>query len=190
MSFYRSKGKRALDCSLAAAALVLSSPLLLVTAAAILIEDGPPVLFRQRRTGKHLAPFEITKFRSYPVDSPNLPSSAASALRPTAVGRVIRRLNIDELPQLFQVLEGSMSLIGPRPSLPTQSELNRLREESGASVCLPGLTGLAQVSSYNGMPEAEKARLDAEYANGITLRRDLEILLRTVGYLLRPPPVY
>lgn len=187
---YRAFFKRALDVAAAAAALLVLSPVMLLTALAIRLEDGGPALFRQKRVGRHGATFRIFKFRSMPVATADVPSAGAVALRVTRVGRFIRRTNLDELPQLFNILAGDMSLVGPRPALPAQAELCALRAELGADGCSPGLTGLAQVNSYDGMPEAEKARWDATYARTVSLATDARIVLRTFAYLLKRPPVY
>jgi O-antigen biosynthesis protein WbqP len=174
----------------AAVALVALSPVLAAVAVAIRIEDGRPVLFRQERIGAYGTRFTVVKFRSMPTGTAALPSDQASNLSITAVGRLIRRTNLDELPQLWNIIRGNMSFVGPRPALPTQEELVRLRSASGASRCRPGLTGLAQISSYDGMPVSEKAALDQEYARRVTAGRDLGIVIRTFGYLVRRPPVY
>ena len=187
---YQAGLKRALDLALSGLALVVLSPVLAVIAIAIMLDDGKPVLFRQTRVGRSGEKFELLKFRSMPANTSNVPKAAATTLQVTRVGRVIRRLNLDELPQLFNILRGHMSLVGPRPALSTQDVLCGLRRESGAAACLPGLTGLAQVSAYDGMPEDEKARFDAEYANKVSLVNDLRIIVRTVGYLRHRPPVY
>jgi O-antigen biosynthesis protein WbqP len=188
---YRSVLKRGFDLAASASALVVLSPVMLLTALAIRLEDGGPAFFRQVRVGRSGRPFRIYKFRSMPVDTGDLPSaSAAGALRVTRVGRFIRRTNVDELPQLINVLRGEMSLVGPRPALPSQVALCARRAELGADACAPGLTGLAQVNAYDGMPDEEKAQWDATYAAAVSFPTDLRIILRTFGYLIRRPPVY
>ena len=183
-------GKRCLDCFLALVSLVALSPMLLVIALLVRREDGGRVIFRQRRLGRHQLPFALLKFRSMRENVGDLPSSQASALPITRIGRLLRRTNLDELPQLVNILRGEMSIVGPRPALPTQTELIALRDEQGTFEVRPGLTGLAQVSSYDGMPATEKAMHDADYARAISLMNDLKIIWRTFGYLRRPPPVY
>ena len=190
MHVYRAVGKRVLDIAAAATTLLLLSPLLAVIAIAIYRDDKGRVIFRQRRIGRDGQPFWLLKFRSMPEQTGDIPSHAAGAIRPTRVGTWIRRTNLDELPQLVNILRGEMSLVGPRPGLPSQEELLRLRQENGALTCLPGLTGLAQVNAYTGMPVPEKAQWDAAYARRITFAGDVGIVLRTVGYLCSPPPVY
>ena len=113
--------KRLFDLVIAVPSLVVLSPVFLFTALAIRLEDGGPVLFRQRRVGRDGIEFTIFKFRSMPVATPSVPSAAASKLSVTRVGAIIRRMNIDELPQLLNVLRGEMSIVGPRPALASRS---------------------------------------------------------------------
>jgi O-antigen biosynthesis protein WbqP len=187
---YARWGKRLLDVTVAGIALLALAPLLLLIAAAIRLEDGGPALFVQQRVGRGGLPFRLFKFRSMPVGTASVPSAEAAALPLTRVGRAIRRTNLDELPQLLNVLSGDMSLVGPRPALASEARLLALRRANGAVALQPGLTGAAQVHSYDGMPDAEKARWDGWYAGRVTLARDLALILRTVPYLLRRPPVY
>jgi O-antigen biosynthesis protein WbqP len=187
---YRAVFKRLLDivaCLLVAIAL---SPLLIAIALAIRIFDPGPVIFRQARVGRAGHHFTFYKFRSLPVATGNVPSDALSAIELPWVGRFIRRTNIDELPQLFNILKGDMSIVGPRPPIPSQSELVAMRRENGALDCRPGLTGLAQVSAFDGMSPAEKAVFDGRYAAAISFMGDFWIVMRTFGYLLSPPPKY
>jgi len=117
-------------------------------------------------------------------------SDKLGEIKITWFGRFIRRLNLDELPQLWNILKGDMSIIGPRPSLVSQKELIGLRRKNGALDCRPGLTGLAQVNSFDGMSFIVKANFDAQYAAKITFLGDLKIFLQTFLYLAKPPPVY
>jgi O-antigen biosynthesis protein WbqP len=189
-AMYRSFGKRLFDIILSGLALTILSPFMLVIAMAICQEDKGPALYRQTRVGRYGRPFTVLKFRSMPVNTGDVPSVQASAVTITQIGRFIRRTNIDELPQLFNILKGDMSIVGPRPALASQEELCTLREQLGALRCAPGLTGLAQINSYDYMPETEKVALDATYCAGISLFGDLGIVLRTFGYLRKPPPIY
>src|SRR5215213_11140058 len=177
--------KRILDVVLSSIGLILLSPLMLVVSLFIFLEDRGPVIFRQRRVGKEGASFQVLKFRSMPVNTGDVESARANGLAVTRTGRIIRRTNIDEIPQLWNVLRGEMSLVGPRPPLPSQVALCRLRESNGALRCAPGLTGLAQVNGYDGMPDAEKAGYDGKYASSISFLTDLRIVLKTFGYLKR-----
>ena len=187
---YRKFFKRFLDVVLSATGLVLLSPVILIVSVLIYLEDRGPVIFRQRRVGRDGNTFQVLKFRSMPVDTGDVPSAMANQLKITRVGRIIRRTNIDEIPQLVNVLRGDMSLVGPRPPLPSQEALCRMREANGALSCAPGLTGLAQIKAYDGMPETEKAGYDGRYAAGITFLTDAKIILKTLWYLRRRPPVY
>ncbi|MDJ0712936.1 MAG: sugar transferase [Prochloraceae cyanobacterium] len=187
---YRSHFKRLSDIILAGTALLVMSPLLVLVLVAIRLQDGDPALFRQQRVGENGRSFEILKFRSMTVNTENVPSADAVSLKITPIGKFIRRTNIDELPQLINILRGEMSIVGPRPALPSQTQLCTMRDENGAKACKPGLTGLAQINSYNGMPESEKAEWDGKYAANISFLQDLLIILKTFGYLTKRPPVY
>lgn len=187
---YANGPKRAIDIVASAGTLIALLPLMLVVAAAIKVWDPGPVIFRQTRLGAGGRPFQFYKFRSMPLNTREAPSDRLGMVQLTWIARLIRRTNIDELPQLWNVLRGDMSLVGPRPALPGQEELIAMRRESGSLDCRPGLTGWAQVRSFDGMGAAEKARLDAEYARDVSLAKDLEIVLRTFIYLLKPPPTY
>ena len=179
-----------MDIVASTTAIAILSPVLVVTAILVWLEDGRPILFRQVREGANHRPFVIIKFRSMAPNTSSIASSEIVAPAITRTGRVIRRLNIDELPQLVNILRGDMSIVGPRPALPSQLELVDLRARLGALSARPGLTGLAQIRSYDGMPTAEKAAHDSEYAERITFRGDIAIIARTFGYLIKPPPTY
>jgi O-antigen biosynthesis protein WbqP len=111
-------------------------------------------------------------------------------MKVTRVGRFIRRTNIDELPQLLNVIRGDMSVVGPRPPIPSQTELCLMRQQTGADKCRPGITGLAQIRGYDHMPETEKAEYDTEYANQVSFWNDVKIIAGTFPVLTRKPPVY
>jgi O-antigen biosynthesis protein WbqP len=125
-----------------------------------------------------------------PVNTANVSSEQVHLIKITLFGKFIRRTNIDELPQLINILKGDMSLIGPRPSLPNQTALIEIRSQNGTYDCRPGLTGLAQVNSYDYMPVEEKASWDGVYAGDITFMNDVKIVLKTLVYLTKKPPVY
>ncbi len=187
---YQAFGKRLFDVLWAACSLFLLSPLLLVVALAILFYDPGPVLFSHQRIGKKGVPFRFYKFRSMPIGTPKVPSDRLCEIRLTLVGRLIRRTNIDELPQLFNILKGDMSVVGPRPPLVGQVELIDLRRQNGSLALRPGLTGLAQVRSFSGMSIEQKAAFDAAYSRSVSLSFDLGIIVQTFFYLFRSPPVY
>jgi O-antigen biosynthesis protein WbqP len=183
-------GKRAVDILAATLAILALAPLFIAVALAIKIADPGPAIFRQLRTGRCGVPFMFYKFRSMPVDTRNLPSDKLGKVRLSAIGRFIRRTNLDELPQLFNILRGDMSLIGPRPSLCTQEELIAARRANDALRLRPGLTGWAQVNSFDYMTVDQKAALDGDYAANLSPLLDLKIVLRTFAYLRKSPPVY
>lgn len=187
---YRSILKRILDILLAVLALLLLAPVMLAVAIWIYLEDRGPVFFSQQRIGKNGRAFKFLKFRSMPVNTGDVESAKAKALPVTGVGKIIRRTNIDELPQLINILKGDMSIVGPRPAIPSQEKLVLLRRKNGANDVAPGLTGLAQINAYDGMPENEKARWDGEYAANMSLLTDIKIVAQTFVYLTRKPPVY
>jgi O-antigen biosynthesis protein WbqP len=190
MSFYARVGKRLFDLAAAGAASLLLSPVLLAVAAAIRLEDGGSPFYISERIGRGGEPFRFYKFRSMPENTASVPSAQAATLTVTRTGRLIRRTNIDELPQLVNILKGDMSIVGPRPGIPSQTLLISYRQANGALECRPGLTGLAQINSYDGMSAEAKARFDGEYARDISFLGDLKIILRTFGYLTKPPPTY
>ena len=182
--------KRLIDGVASLSVLLLLSWLLLMVACIIKLQDKGPVFFIQKRIGREQRLFSILKFRSMPVNTANVSSDRVHLIKITPFGKFIRRTNIDELPQLFNILKGDMSLVGPRPSLPDQTELIELRSNNGAYRCRPGLTGLAQVNSYDYMPVSEKAAFDGQYAEAITFAGDVKIVLKTLRYLTKKPPVY
>ncbi|MGA2114373.1 MAG: sugar transferase [Bryobacteraceae bacterium] len=187
---YRAYVKRVFDTILAVGALLLLWPVMCVVAVAIRVQDGGCSVFRQKRVGRSGNPFTILKFRSMSVTTLDIPSAQAASVDVTPIGRLIRRTNIDELPQILNILRGDMSFVGPRPPLPSQKELLELRRANGALNCAPGLTGLAQIKSFDGMPEREVAEWDGRYARNITFVKDVIIILATLPYLGRRPPRY
>ena len=177
---------RSLDVALAGLGLVVASPLLAVAALAVKLEDGGPVLFRQVRVGKAGKDFELLKLRSMVVDAERQGAGFAvdrGDARITRVGRVIRRTSIDELPQLWNVVRGDMSVIGPRPTLRYQVERYTERQRRRLEV-RPGLTGWAQIHGRATLPWAERIELDVWYVEHRSPRVDLKILLRTPIALL------
>lgn len=187
---YAKFGKRALDLVMSLLALIILSPILLITAALIVIDDGLPILFSQDRVGKGRSTFKIYKFRSMKTGVGDIPSATAPTDTITPVGKLIRRMSIDELPNLLNIVKGDMSIVGPRPPLPSQAALLNTRSTHGGENLRPGLTGLAQIHGYDGMTEEERGLLDAEYERKVSLAFDCLIILKTFGYLLRKPPVY
>ncbi len=190
MLIYHRLGKRVLDILVVFFAVVVLSPVMIIIALLIKIFDPGPVFFKQKRIGVQGAVFMFYKFRSMPVNTGDIASDKVGEVNLTWVGKLIRRTNLDELPQLLNILKGDMSVVGPRPSIPSQKELIDLRRRNGSLFVRPGLTGLAQIKSYNGMTVSKKAEFDGSYADKITLLGDVRIIFGTFTYLLKPPPVY
>jgi lipopolysaccharide/colanic/teichoic acid biosynthesis glycosyltransferase len=184
--------KRAMDVVGAGLGLAAAAPVLGAAALLIKREDGGPVFFRQERVGKDGAAFEVLKLRTMVIDAERQGAGyavAAGDSRITRIGDVLRRTSLDELPQLWNVLRGDMSLVGPRPTLRYQVEQYTERQRRRLEV-KPGLTGWAQVNGRTSLPWSERIELDVWYVEHRSLRLDLEILVRTVGVLLRSEGVY
>jgi lipopolysaccharide/colanic/teichoic acid biosynthesis glycosyltransferase len=172
---------RALDAAGASLGLVLASPFLAASALAIKLEDRGPVLYRQRRVGRDGEDFELVKLRTMVVGAEKQGAGWAvnrGDPRITRVGRVLRRLSLDELPQLWNVVRGDMSLIGPRPTLRYQVEKYTDRQRRRLEV-KPGITGWAQIHGRAALPWEERIELDVWYVENRTPWLDAKILLRT-----------
>jgi len=172
---------RALDVAGATLGLALTSPALAAAALAIKLEDGGPVLYRQERVGRDGEPFELLKLRTMVVGAEQIGAGFAvdrGDPRITKAGRVLRRLSLDELPQLWNVLRGDMSLIGPRPTLRYQVEKYTERQRRRLEV-RPGITGWAQIHGRATLPWDERIELDVWYVEHRSPNVDLKILLRT-----------
>ena len=172
---------RAADVAVAGLGLALAGPFLAAAALAIKLDDGGPVLFRQTRVGKDGKDFELVKLRSMSVGAEHLGAGFAvdqGDARITRVGRALRRLSVDELPQLWNVLRGDMSVIGPRPTLRYQVDRYTDRQRRRLEV-RPGLTGLAQVNGRATLAWDDRIELDVWYVDNRSPLVDLKILLRT-----------
>jgi lipopolysaccharide/colanic/teichoic acid biosynthesis glycosyltransferase len=172
---------RAADVTVAGAALLLASPVLGLAALAIKLADGGPVLYRQTRVGKDEVDFELLKLRTMVVGAEKQGAGYAIDVgdpRITSVGRVLRRLSLDELPQLWNVVRGDMSVIGPRPTLRYQVERYTAHQRRRLEV-KPGITGWAQIHGRATLPWEERIELDVWYVEHRTPLVDLRILLRT-----------
>ena len=174
--------KRSLDIALSLLLLCLFSPLFLIITIIIHADSSGPAIFRQVRCGKNGKPFIICKFRTMRIKTPqNVPKQ--NFLLPyryiTPFGKFLRQTSLDELPQLFNVLKGDMSFVGPRPVVLSERDLLGLRHRNGASRVRPGITGLAQVNGRDTVTVREKAKLDSQYAKTYSLKGDFTILVKT-----------
>ena len=178
---------RAADVAVAGAGLVLTSPLLGLAALAITLEDRGPILYRQTRVGKDGVDFDVLKLRTMVVGAERMGAGYAvdrGDRRITRVGRILRRTSIDELPQLWNILRGDMSVIGPRPTLRYQVDQYDEHQHHRLDI-RPGLTGWAQVHGRASLPWADRIELDVWYVQNRSPKVDLQILLRTPLALFR-----
>ena len=179
--------KRVFDFIISLFALIILSPLFLLISLTILIGDGKPVLFRQKRVGKNNELFTIYKFRTMKRGTENVASGKLenANAKITKFGRILRATSIDELPQLFNILNGTMSLVGPRPLIPEENEIRELREKYNVYTIRPGITGWAQINGRDNISLEQKALLDKEYVEKQSLGFDIKILIMTVLKVLR-----
>ncbi len=180
--------KRGLDIVLSLMFSILFLPIFGIIALVIRADSNGPVIFRQQRIGRFGKPFTIYKFRTMFTATPaDLPTAAVPHPQQyiTAVGRYLRQTSLDELPQLFNVLRGDMSFVGPRPVIPNETQLLMLRKRYRADRVRPGITGLAQIRGRDELSARIKARYDAEYAKNCTFLLDCYIFFSTLRYVLR-----
>ena len=187
---YKDLFKRIVDIVFSFLTVAVLSPIYIIVALIIYLQDFGNPIFKQKRVGLNEKEFTIFKFRSMPLNTANVASNQSTEITITPFGKFIRRANLDELPQLFNIFIGDMSIIGPRPSLKSQENLIKIRKENKVDTCKPGLTGLAQVRAYDDMPDTVKSKWDGEYANDITFIKDTMIVLRTLIYLTKEQPTY
>jgi sugar transferase EpsL len=183
VSFYRRVGKRLLDLGLSVPALIVLAPVGIAIGALARAKLGSPVLFRQVRPGRNGELFELIKFRTMTDERDPRGALLPDEIRLTSFGRRMRRLSLDELPTLWNVVRGEMSLVGPRPLLVQYLE-RYTPEQRRRHEVLPGITGWAQVNGRNALTWDEKFDLDIWYVENLSLRVDLAILLRTVAQVL------
>lgn len=182
-NFYRSFGKRILDCCVVLTLLILLSPALLLLCLSLWLTTGKPIFFVQERSGKGGQPFKLLKFRTM-----NSERAADGTLLPdkdriTRIGSMLRRTSLDELPELWNILVGDMSLVGPRP-LHTRYLARYNAIQASRHIVRPGLTGKAQVSGRNTTSWEERLNHDIDYVNNYGLRLDIAILIQTVAVVL------
>lgn len=179
--------KRLFDVSISFCALVILLPVLLLIAVAVRLTSKGPALHWSKRIGQHNQIFLMPKFRSMRTDTPQVATHLLSDSQSyiTPVGAFLRKTSLDELPQLWSILVGHMSLVGPRPALFNQDDLVKLRTDCGVHVLKPGLTGWAQVNGRDDLPIPVKVKYDEEYYRKSNLWLDLKIIWLTVRKVLR-----
>jgi O-antigen biosynthesis protein WbqP len=180
---YRRYVKRWLDVVLSVFGILVLSPVFLLLALLIKLDSKGPVLFRQKRVGIHKTHFMILKFRTMRYNAPGeVPTHllANAHQNITRCGKFLRRTSLDELPQLFNVLKGDMSIVGPRPALWNQFDLIELRDREGANNVLPGIAGLAQVRGRDTLANEDKAKYDGVYARSISFPLDIQCLFKAI----------
>ena len=185
---YQKFGKRLLDIVLSACGILVLAPVYLLVALAIVIDDPGPVFFRQKRVGIHKTHFQILKFRTMKMNTPkDTPTHLLENPQQyiTRVGRILRKLSLDELPQIFQIFTGEMSIIGPRPALWNQFDLIEERDKYGANDVRPGLTGWAQINGRDELPIDIKARFDGEYVERLSFLFDCKCFFGTITSVLK-----
>lgn len=182
------KFKRVMDFTLSFVGLILLFPVLIILMVAIKLDSPGPVFFKQKRVGIHKTHFDILKFRTMRVDTPkDVPTHLLENPERyiTKLGKIMRKLSLDELPQLINILKGDMSIVGPRPALWNQYDLLEERDKYGANDVVPGLTGWAQINGRDELEILEKAKLDGDYVKQISFAMDLKCFFGTIGVLLK-----
>ena len=179
--------KRVFDFFMSLIAIIILSPVILIVALAVKFTSPGPMLFKQRRIGKDNIEFEIYKFRTMRIDTPNVPTHLLENPDQwiTPVGKFLRKTSLDELPQLFNILKGEMSIVGPRPALYNQIDLRDMRTAVGVHKLIPGLTGWAQINGRDEIPLSLKVRLDKEYLDRKSFLFDIKIIFMTVLSVLK-----
>lgn len=178
--------KRLFDIIFSIVALVILALPMAVIAIIILATDGRPVVFRQERVGLGNKTFRIRKFRSMKVGTKNVATKDLKNSDDciTPIGKVLRKTSLDELPQLINILEGTMSFVGPRPLIPQEEHIRKMRAEKNVYSVRPGVTGLAQVNGRDLVTEEQKVNWDAEYVQNRSMLLDIKIMFKTVAVVL------
>ena len=179
--------KRLMDIILSMLGIIILSPVLIVVSILIKLESRGPVIFKQLRAGKNSEPFYIYKFRSMKVNTPNIATNDFNNASDyiTKIGKIIRKTSLDEMPQLFNILKGDMSIVGPRPVILEESELIELRQVNNIDKILPGITGWAQINGRDNIGNKEKVKYDYEYLTKKSVVMDLYIIVMTALKVLK-----
>lgn len=175
--------KRIIDFIVALIILILGCIPMIIVAIMIRVESKGPIIYKSKRMGKDLKPFDVYKFRSMVAERKELQTDLKHEDMVTKVGKFIRKTSLDELPQLFNILKGEMSFIGPRPWILEYYEIFTDKQKNRTNV-LPGISGLAQAKGRNGLNIFKKIEYDLEYVNNISLKEDIKIILLTIKTVL------
>lgn len=193
-SFYEKKGKRVIDIILSFIAIIVLAPVYIGISIAIVIDDPGAIFFIQRRVGVNKQTFFLHKFRSMKINTPhNIPTHQLKNPEQyiTRVGKIIRKYSLDELPQIWDILIGNMSFVGPRPALWNQADLILERDKYNVNSVVPGLTGWAQVNGRDELTIVDKARLDGEYVSELRkgnicgILMDIKCVFKTICSVIK-----
>ena len=179
--------KRIIDVVGALCGIIVFSPIFIITSILIKLESKGSIIFKQIRVGKDSKPFYIYKFRSMKTDAPNMATNDLKnpEVYITRVGKFIRKTSIDELPQLFNILKGDMSIVGPRPVIEKERDLLQLRREYYIDKIKPGVTGWAQINGRDNLDTEEKVKYDKEYLYNRSIKFDAYIIFKTFIKVLK-----
>ena len=179
--------KRAFDFTVSLLLIIILLPVFLLVSLIVLIDAGTPVIFRQYRVGKDNKLFYIYKFRTMRKNTRNAATAELTDADKfiTKSGKILRKTSLDELPQLFNVLIGDMSFVGPRPLIPEEKEIREIRKEYNVYSMRPGITGWAQINGRDSLSIEEKALFDKEYIDKQSISFDIKILIKTVSVVLK-----
>ena len=179
--------KRLFDIVCSILGIIILSPIFIIVSILIKLESNGPIIFKQLRAGKDSKPFYIYKFRSMKTETPNMATNdfTDSHIYITKIGRIIRKTSIDEIPQIFNILKGDMSIVGPRPVILDETDLIELRQSYNIDKILPGITGWAQINGRDNIGNEEKVKYDYEYSVNKSFRMDLYIILMTALKVLK-----
>jgi len=182
---------RFLDVIISLLILIVLSPLFLILGIVIKLNSKGPVFFTQMRIGKDNRKFKFYKFRTMKIGTPNVATDKLDNSKSyiTAIGKILRKTSIDELPQLINTLKGDMTFVGPRPALYNQYDLNEMRTEAGVHTLLPGVTGWAQINGRDNNDDREKTEYDVYYKENKSFILDIKIVFKTVFKVLKAEDV-
>ena len=179
--------KRAFDFIISLIGIIILSPIILIISIIIKLTSEGPIFFKQRRVGKNNKEFSIYKFRTMRIDTPNVATHLLENPEQyiTAIGKFMRKTSLDELPQLFNIIKGDMSIVGPRPALYNQYDLIEMRTKVGVDTLVPGLTGWAQINGRNSITWREKFELDVWYVDNWSIWLDIKIFFLTFWKVIK-----